>query len=88
MEAHLQAQGTSLAAKLQSLSPVARICAVKGLVSFLPVLALICPLTAEPSSLRPMSLHAAIPPSRGEDLLCVVLPAVWADGAQPCVHRP
>lgn len=51
MEAHLQAQGIGLAARLRSLSPVARVCAVKGLVSFLSVPALLCTLKAAPGAL-------------------------------------
>ena len=88
VEACLQAQGTSLAAKLQSLSPVARVCAVKGLVSFLPVPALICPLTAEPGSLRPMHPPAAMPPGQGEFRVGTALPAEWADEAQPFLRCP
>ena len=41
---HLSVRSTSLAAELQRASPLARICAIKGLVSCLPAQVLCCPL--------------------------------------------
>ena len=44
MGQHLSQQGTSLHAQLQQASPLAAVCAIKGLVSSLPQEALCCPM--------------------------------------------
>ena len=61
VEASLARASTSLAAQLRSLGPVARICAVKGLVGFLPLPALTCPLWAAPGSLISLSDTGGLP---------------------------
>ena len=47
---HLQGAGTSLAARLAGMEPLSRVCAVKGLVSVLPLPTLCTPLPVQPPS--------------------------------------
>ena len=47
---HLQGAGTTLAARLAGMEPLSRVCAVKGLVSVLPLPTLCTPLPLQPPS--------------------------------------
>lgn len=84
VEAHLQRQGMFLAGRLAGMEELSRVCAVKGLVSVLPLTALCTPLTLQQQSSTSAAEHPAVRQSTAEQPAVVQGPAsaTWAPEQQ------